>query len=261
MLIWKSAASLYYFRPSPWSDVCIFSPLFRLRNEKSPAKQDQRSLGGEEEDLDYYFKSYSHYSIHESMLKDFVRTESYRDFILTNPEIFKDKVVLDVGCGTSILSLFAAKAGAKKVLTLSIFFFLSLLLADFPLSDSQVIGVDASHVAEKAREIVKLNGYEDVITIVKGKMEEVVLPVDKVDIIISEWMGYFLLYESMLDSVLYARDKYLAPGGRVFPLQSRMFLSTAEDSEFVSAKYYFWGDVYGERRFSSLSFFLSGLIV
>lgn len=40
-------------------------------------------------------------------------------------------------------------------------------------------------------------------------MEEVVLPVDKVDIIISEWMGYFLLYESMLDSVLFARDKYL----------------------------------------------------
>jgi protein arginine N-methyltransferase 1 len=45
----------------------------------------------------------------------------------------------------------------------------------------------------------------------KGKMEEVKLPVDKVDIIISEWMGYFLLFESMLDSVLYARDKYLQP--------------------------------------------------
>ena len=44
-------------------------------------------------------------------------------------------------------------------------------------------------------------------------MEEVKLPVDKVDIIISEWMGYFLLFESMLDSVLYARNKYLAPNG------------------------------------------------
>ena len=40
-------------------------------------------------------------------------------------------------------------------------------------------------------------------------MEEIELPVDTVDIIISEWMGYFLLYESMLDTVLYARDKYL----------------------------------------------------
>jgi protein arginine N-methyltransferase 1 len=45
--------------------------------------------------------------------------------------------------------------------------------------------------------------------VLKGKMEEIVLPVEKVDIIISEWMGYFLLYESMLDSVLWARDKYL----------------------------------------------------
>ena len=40
-------------------------------------------------------------------------------------------------------------------------------------------------------------------------MEEVKLPVDQVDIIISEWMGYFLLYESMLDTVIVARDKYL----------------------------------------------------
>jgi len=35
----------------------------------------------------------------------------------------------------------------------------------------------------------------------------------QVDIIISEWMGYFLLYESMLDTVLYARNRWLAPGG------------------------------------------------
>ncbi len=44
-------------------------------------------------------------------------------------------------------------------------------------------------------------------------MEDIKLPVDKVDIIISEWMGYFLLYESMLDSVLFARDKYLNSNG------------------------------------------------
>ena len=49
------------------------------------------------------------------------------------------------------------------------------------------------------------------ITFVKGKVEEVSLPagVDKVDIIISEWMGYNLFYESMLQSVLFARDKWL----------------------------------------------------
>lgn len=46
-------------------------------------------------------------------------------------------------------------------------------------------------------------------------MEEVELPVEKVDIIISEWMGYFLFYESMLDTVIYARDKWLV---RIFAL-------------------------------------------
>jgi protein arginine N-methyltransferase 1 len=50
----------------------------------------------------------------------------------------------------------------------------------------------------------------------KGKVEEVKLPVEKVDIIISEWMGYFLIYESMLDSVLVARDKYLNSNGVSF---------------------------------------------
>lgn len=48
-----------------------------------------------------------------------------------------------------------------------------------------------------------------VVTIIKGKVEEVELPVEKVDIIISEWMGYCLFYESMLNTVLYARDKWL----------------------------------------------------
>lgn len=48
-----------------------------------------------------------------------------------------------------------------------------------------------------------------VITVLKGKIEEIELPVTKVDIIISEWMGYFLLFENMLNTVLYARDKWL----------------------------------------------------
>lgn len=66
-----------------------------------------------------------------------------------------------------------------------------------------------SNIINQARVIVKDNGLADKVTLIQGKMEEVVLPVDKVDIIISEWMGYFLLYESMLDTVLVARDKYL----------------------------------------------------
>jgi len=54
--------------------------------------------------------------IHEEMLKDEVRTLTYRNAIYHNKHLVKDKVVLDVGCGTAILSMFAAKAGAKLVI-------------------------------------------------------------------------------------------------------------------------------------------------
>lgn len=54
------------------------------------------------------------------MLKDQVRTLSYRNAIYQNRHLFKDKVVLDVGCGTGILSMFCAKAGAKMVIGVGI---------------------------------------------------------------------------------------------------------------------------------------------
>ena len=54
-------------------------------------------------------------------------------------------------------------------------------------------------------------------------VESITLP-EKVDIIISEWMGYFLLRESMLDSVILARDRFLKPGGALYPSHARMFL-------------------------------------
>lgn len=93
-----------------------------------------------------------------------------------------------------------------------------------------------SSIIEKAREIVAANGMADKITLLQGKMEEVVLPYPKVDIIISEWMGYFLLYESMLDTVLYARDRYLNPGGKIFPDKATMYLAGIEDGEYKDDK-------------------------
>lgn len=49
------------------------------------------------------------------MLKDEVRTLTYRNAMYHNKHVFKDKIVLDVGSGTGILSMFAANAGAKHV--------------------------------------------------------------------------------------------------------------------------------------------------
>ncbi|MGB1602379.1 MAG: methyltransferase domain-containing protein, partial [Promethearchaeia archaeon] len=106
---------------------------------------------------------------------------------MNNPHLIKDKVVLDIGCGTGILSMFAAKAGAKHV-----------------------YAIECSSIFFTAQEIVKANGLDERITLLHGKCEEVSLPVDQVDVILSEWMGYALLYESMLDSVIFARDKWLA---------------------------------------------------
>ena len=62
------------------------------------------------------------------------------------------------------------------------------------------------------------------------------MPIQQFDIIISEWMGYFLLYESMLDTVLLARDKYLKPGGLIFPDTATMYIAAIEDQDYKEEK-------------------------
>ncbi|KAJ4211433.1 Ribosomal protein arginine N-methyltransferase rmt3 [Fusarium solani] len=189
----------------------------RWGDDTEPAKTEEKK-----DDSAYYFESYAAHEIHETMLKDAVRTDAYRDFIYGNKHIFKDKVVLDIGCGTGILSMFCAKAGAK-----------------------QVIAVDKSDIIVKARENIFHNGLANVITCLKGAIEDVKLPVDQVDIIVSEWMGYFLLYEAMLPSVLYARDKYLKPDGILAPSSATIWVAPVADPEYISDNISFWRDVYG----------------
>jgi protein arginine N-methyltransferase 1 len=147
------------------------------------------------------------------MLRDKLRTNAYREAIYRNKHLFKGKTVLDVGCGTGILSLFAASAGAKKV-----------------------FAVDMASITNQAKQIVEENGYQDVIEVINGKIEELTLPVDTVDIIISEWMGYCLIYESMMDSVLFARDKWLRKDGKgmIFPDKATIYIGKNIINNFLT---------------------------
>lgn len=153
-----------------------------------------------------YFSGYSNLSIHETMLRDYPRTHAYEMAIMNNSLMFQNKVVLDVGCGTGILSMFAARAGAKLV-----------------------IGVDCSEIITKTKKIITQNGFGEVIVLLKGKLEDLELPVEEgqVDIIVSEWMGYGLYFEDMLASVIYARNKYLkseSEGGLMLPSSATLFI-------------------------------------
>ncbi|KAJ0816142.1 putative methyltransferase [Helianthus annuus] len=111
------------------------------------------------------------------------------------------KTVLDVGTGSGILAIWSAQAGAKKV-----------------------YAVEATKMAEHARELVKANNLQDIVEVIEGSIEDITLP-EKVDVIISEWMGYFLLRESMFDSVICARDRWLKPTGVMYPSHARMWLA------------------------------------
>merc|ERR1711953_242814 len=171
---------------------------------------------------EYYFDSYSDYSIHAEMLQDKVRTEAYRDAIYENKKYFTSKTVVDVGARTGILSMFAAVSGASKVF--------SLEMAD---------------IAYDCIDIVRENGLDKTITVLKGKAEEQTEKIGKCDVIISEWMGYCLLYEGMLDSVIRVRDKILVPDGIMIPASANIELCLMQNEQLWNYYTGFWDDVYG----------------
>ena len=115
-------------------------------------------------------------------------------------------------------------------------FVLTVLRFAVKAGAKHVVGVDMSTIIDKAKEIVERNGMTAKITLLQGKMEEVNVPFPKVDIIISEWMGYFLLYESMLDTVLYARDTYLRSDGKIFPDKASIHMAGIEDGDYKEEK-------------------------
>lgn len=225
----KSLSSKQVINKEPCTDNNSSSVEEKKMNQSGTNEAPAPAPNDEKTSKDYYFDSYSHYGIHEEMIKDQVRTETYRSAILNNKHLFKDKIVLDVGCGTGILSMFAAQAGAKHV-----------------------YGIDCSSIIDQAKLIVQKNGFEDQITLIKGKAEDVELPFAEnpkdqrqVDIIVSEWMGYFLLYESMLDTVIFARDKWLVPNGVILPDKAVLYMCAVEDGQYKHDRIDWWNEVYG----------------
>ncbi|XP_071512720.1 protein arginine N-methyltransferase 1-like isoform X2 [Panulirus ornatus] len=157
------------------------------------------------------------------MVTDSPRTKAYYDAINSNKHLFQGKVAMDVGAGTGILSLFMAAAGAKKV-----------------------YAVEASGMAAVIQKVADDNGFADIIHIYHSKVEDISLPGnEKVDIIVSEWMGFYLLHESMLNSVIQAREHFLAEDGTVFPSEARIYACPCSLKHLYEEQISFWDNVYG----------------
>jgi protein arginine N-methyltransferase 1 len=156
---------------------------------------------------------------------------AYHAAILGNPDVFKEKVVMDIGTGSGILAVWAAQAGARKV-----------------------YAIEYTDMANHARQVMKANKVDDIVTVIQSSVEEVVLPLEEdglqveededevgdgttksknmrcVDNIISEWMGYFLLRESMLDSFIRGRDMFLKrQTGLMMPSHCTMYVAPVTD--------------------------------
>jgi type I protein arginine methyltransferase len=150
---------------------------------------------------------------HESMLRDTVRCEAFRQalFDVVTPE----SVVLDIGAGTGILSVFAAQAGARSV-----------------------YAVERTAIAQFAEHLVADNGFSDRITVIQGEMEDLELP-EKVDIIVSEWLGGYAVDENLLPIVIQARDRWLKPEGKMIPGITTSWMAPAYDA-YLQEDVDFW---------------------
>src|SRR3954447_26444753 len=139
------------------------------------------------------------------MLADEPRTDSFRRAIA---EVVRaGDVVVDLGTGTGILAMFAAKAGAERV-----------------------YAIEQGPVGLLARELIAANGLADRVTVVPGISYDVALP-ERADVLISETLWNFGLGEGMLGFVADARDRFLKPGARVIPATVALHVAPASAEE------------------------------
>ena len=173
----------------------------------STNKEKGTNGGPLEDDADAhpFFQYYGQIIHQQNMLQDTTRTGTYHQAVVQNLPDFKDKVIMDVGTGSGILAMFAANAGAKRV-----------------------YAVEASDIADSAEKLVKANGLDHIVKVIRSKVEEVELE-EKVDLIISEPMGFLLVHERMLESFVRARQMFMKPGGKMFPSNGTMFFLPFSD--------------------------------
>jgi histone-arginine methyltransferase CARM1 len=156
-----------------------------------------------------YFQYYAKLGNQQNMLQDAVRTGTYRRSIVENPQDFQGKAVMDIGAGSGILSFFAAQTGA-----------------------SVVHAVEASSMAEVIRELADSNDFGTCrIEVVNKPLEAIKDEVtEKVDVLVSEPIGTFLFNERMIETYLCARDRFLKPGGKMFPNVGNLCIAPFSDT-------------------------------
>ncbi|XP_070813863.1 histone-arginine methyltransferase CARM1 [Chaetodon trifascialis] len=158
------------------------------------------------------YQFHSCLSQQQSLLQDYLRITTYQRAILINESDFRDKVVLDVCCGSGILSFFAVQAGATRV-----------------------YAVESSPMAKYTQILVQSNSLSERIRVLEGEVEEVSCP-DMVDVIVSEPMGYMLLNDRLMESFLHAR-KWLKPNGLMFPSSADIHLAPFSDEQLYFEHY------------------------
>ncbi|KMZ03694.1 probable protein arginine N-methyltransferase 1.2 isoform X1 [Drosophila simulans] len=144
----------------------------------------------------------------DSMLNDVISTRAYEWVFKRYERLFKDKIVLDVGCRSGLLSLMSVEAGAVKVMALG-----NRESAEFV--SKAFIGTEK----------------EDIFEFIEGDIHEIVLPcgLKKVDIIVSEWIGHSVFVDSLFKEVIFAREKWLVKSGFIIPNVAQLFVCGIAD--------------------------------